>query len=260
MVVLKDVKFEDLDKLKLIEEEPKTIYEIRRVSGDNVTLVLYNSGKLLIQGKNAEDFAKKLKFGKMVAKTNFREEKGSIIGSDEVLKGDTFGGLVVAGVKATDSVRLKLKELGVADSKKLRDQEILLMAKRIREIATCEVRSLLPEEYNQYDSVTFLLNKLHEEIGTNLKPGKHIVDKYPGCNVGDIMTEKAEDKYIEVAAASILARAEGLKQISYLSKMAGFDIPKGSTHVQSALIKLKEKNLDYEKFVKLNFRNVKGVL
>jgi ribonuclease HIII len=259
MVVLKDVRSEDLDKLKLFEEEPKTIYELRRLSGDNVTLVLYSSGKLLIQGKNGEEFAKKLKFGKTVD-NNFIEEKGTIIGSDEVLKGDTFGGLIVAGVKANEKVREQLIHLGVKDSKKLKDKEIVLIAKKIKEIAPCEIRSLLPEEYNNYENITMLLNRLHQEIGDYLKPGKHIVDKYPGCNVGDIMTEKAEDKYIEVAAASILARAEGLKQFSYLSKEAGFDLPKGSTHVQEALIKMKEKKLDFKKFVKLNFRNVKEIL
>jgi len=179
-----------------------------------------------------------------------------IIGSDEVLKGDTFGGLVVAAVKADNEIRKKLIELGVADSKTLSDKEIIPLARKIKIIAPCEVRSLFPEEYNHYQSITYLLNKLHQECATYLAPGKHIVDKYPGCAIGDIQEEKAESKYVEVAAASILAREAALEQFNALSKLAGFTLPKGSTHVKEALQQIKNHNLEPKKFVKTNFKNV----
>ena len=59
-----------------------------------------------------------------------------------------------------------------------------------------------------------------------------------------------------MAAASILARAYALKQLAELSKRAGFTIPKGSTHVATALKELKAKEFPPEEFVKLKFRNV----
>jgi len=183
-----------------------------------------------------------------------------IIGSDEVLKGDTFGGIVVAAVKADKKIREKLTKLGVKDSKKLSDKIIIQLAAEIKKIATCEIKNLLPEEYNKHNGLTSLLNQLHKQAAKELAPGKHIVDKYPGCAVGDIIEEKAEDKYIEVAAASILARAAGLQQFDYLSKLAGFKLPMGSTHVKEALQELKNRNLDFSKFVKKDFRNVKEFL
>ncbi len=190
-----------------------------------------------------------------------KEEQGSIIGSDEVLKGDTFGGIVVAAVKANRDQREQLVALGVTDSKLLDDKKVLLLAPKIEQLAGCIVKSMYPPEYNAFKgSITDLLNRLHKECYDYLKPGTHVVDKFPGCIVGDIIETQAESKYIEVAAASIVARAHGLKQLNDLSKRAGFTVPKGSTHVAEALKTLKERNLFPAEFVKLNFKNVKEAL
>ena len=268
MVVFEKVKKEDVEKLVprgYCKLELKTVYEDFRCSKLGVTLIHYNSGKLLLQGKleNIEEVAKeirKLNLGKELKPIRFRKQSGWMIGSDESLKGDTFGGLVVAAVKADDSIRDKLIGLGVADSKKLKDEEIKIMANTIKKIAPCEIKSILPDEYNRYTGVTGLLNKLHLECAKYLVSGKHVVDKYPGCTVGDIQETKAESKFVEVAAASVLARAAALKQLSYLSYEAGFTLPKGSTHVKEALQEIKDKKLDMSEFAKLHFRNVREFL
>ena len=263
MTVFQNVTKQDLTKLKgFTQIEPKSIYESVRLTNGSVTAILFTSGKLLFQGKESEveNAVKKFK-GEKVEPEHFRRETGWIIGSDETLKGDTFGGMVVAAVKADDKIRTKLAELGVADSKKLSDVEIVPLAQRIKMIAPCHVKSILPEHYNQHKgTVTKLLDQMHKECGRYLLPGKHVVDKYPGCKVGDIIVEKAESKYIEVAAASILARAAALDQFDYLSAQAAFEVPKGSTHVTDALEKLREKKLPFRKFVKLHFRNVEEFL
>ena len=268
MVVFTAVKKEELKRqLKgFLPEELKTIYEERRLRKKGVIVILFTSGKLVLQGKEeeVEQLAaelEKAKIGQREKELHFLQEKGWVIGSDEALKGDSFGGLIVAAVKADDNLRITLMELGVKDSKKMSDAEVLQMAEKIKQKVPCVIKSLTPEEYNQFQgNVTVLLNKLHEESAVELKPGKHIIDKYPGCNVGDLQTEKAESKYLEVAAASVLARAAGLAQLDYLSKEAGFTIPKGSTHVQFALEEMKKRNLNPRQFVKLHFSNVQKML
>jgi ribonuclease HIII len=269
MTVFTHVTKEDIElllKKGFTKEETKTIHENSRLRKNGVTLVHYHSEKLLLQGKS-EDVEKvssqihKLKIGGEIQQEKFRKETGWMIGSDESLKGDTFGGIVVAAVKADDEGRKELIGLGVADSKSFADKEIIIMAERVKRVAQCEIKSLLPDEYNKYDgNVTKLLNKLHADAAKYLFPGNHVVDKYPGCNVGNIQVEKAESKYVEVAAASVLARAAALKQLDFLSMQAGFTIPKGSAHVELALHELKQKGLDFSKFVKVDFKNVKGVL
>ena len=248
------------------KETLKTIHEQLRLKKGDLTLILYNSGKLLLQGKKEEvgkatELLVKLGIGEKEEGIKFKQEQGWIIGSDESLKGDTFGGLVVAAVKADEKARKQLVELGVADSKTLEDKEILPLAEKIRKMAACEIKTVLPEEYNHHGhSITQLLNTLHKHCAEYLKPGKHIVDKYPGCTVGEVQEEKADSKYVEVAAASILARAGALQQLDYLSALAGFIVPKGSTHVKGALEELKKRKLEFRKFVKVDFRNVREFL
>lgn len=266
MAVFTNVKRRDVENLKgYSKEKTKTIYEELRLKNKDVTLILYISGKLLLQGKKeavaivAEQLEKK-GLGERVKSETFRKEKGWVIGSDEALKGDTFGGLIIAAVKADDQLREQLLQIGVADSKSLSDKEVLNMAEKIRKAVPCEVKSILPEEYNQNGKITVMLNQFHKQCAGYLKPGKHIVDKYPGCTVGDVAVEKAEVKYLEVAAASVLARAAALKQLDFLSMRAGFSVPKGSTHVKLALMELKERRRDFTKFVKVDFANVREFL
>lgn len=178
-----------------------------------------------------------------------------MIGSDETLKGDTFGGIVVAAVLIPDDT---IDSLGIRDSKTISDMKIPILAQKIKDTYTYAVRSLFPVEYNQYKQ-TELLNILHKQVADEIqtKPRQiHVVDQYPGCQVGDIIETKAESKYLCVAAASIIARDEGLKQIEKLTQQAGFIIPKGSTHVSEALQQLKDSGLNPHLFVKLHFKNV----
>ena len=66
--------------------------------------------------------------------------------------------------------------------------------------------------------------------------------------------------YIEVAAASILARDAAVRQIERLSNEIGFTIPLGSTHVADALFQLKVSGKPPERFVKMHFKNVREAL
>ncbi len=243
----------------------KSPHEELRLHKGRITVTLYKTGTLLIQGNDKEIHG----VNTLLEKTHIlpKEVSGLTIGSDESLKGDTFGGIVVAAVKADDKIRLKLIQAGIKDSKQVLDSKIPELAKKIREIAEYEIISLFPKDYNleitRYTGVTFLLNKLHHQVYRGLIKDhpektaiKHIVDKYPGCTVGHIIETKADENHIEVAAASILAREEALKQLAALSKVAGFKLPKGSTHVAEALKKLKERKTDLSFFAKVDFRNV----
>ncbi len=282
MHVFPPTKKEELLKLLKLgfhQEQPKTPYEALRLKSQkkDVTAVLYTNGRLLVQGKAGdvemfkEDVLPKIipQSTRPAQKTLFevgqrKESRETIIGSDETLKGDTFGGIVVAAVKADEEMHKKLLALGVADSKKLADRQIPALAEKIRKMAACEIKMLYPEEYNEamrkHKTITSLLNKLHNECYASLKPGKHVVDLFPGCTAGDVRVTHAEDKYPEVAAASIIARAAALEQREALSRRAGFQLPLGSTHVAGALQELKKRGLHFEQFVKMEFGNVRGML
>lgn len=187
-----------------------------------------------------------------------------IVGSDEALKGDTFGGIVVAAVHITSENKERLTALGVRDSKRISKGRILRLAKELMKLSHWMAISLLPAEYNALTSeigTTELLNALHKHCFSMMDMPKawHVVDKFPGCRVGDEAVEQAESKFIEVAAASVIAKAMGIRQLQYLSKRAGFRLPLGSSHVSEALKMLRQSGLPPAAFVKLNFKNVKSV-
>jgi len=126
MVVLENVGKEVLPKLKKLGyalEKPKTLHEEARLVKGKMVLVLYHSGKLLLQGEETEVKKvaielKKLKIGESTTPENYRSESGWIIGSDESLKGDTFGGIVVAAVKANEEISIYYVAATPADSAK----------------------------------------------------------------------------------------------------------------------------------------------
>lgn len=256
------------DKLKILIENGFYIdkplqYEEARYRG-NCTIILFKSGKLLVQGNDENEekvkqLFKKEKIGEEV-KNEFKQTKGVVIGSDESLKGDTFGGIVVAGVKVDEKQRELLKAMTVNDSKKLNDTQIHQLAPEIKKLVEYHVISLYPKEYNNLtknSNITQILNQLHSEVKNKLGSGKHIVDKYPGCSVGDVRETKADSNYIEVATASILAREEAIQQLVKLSSKLGIEVPKGSSNVKFALEFLKKSKKSPEEFVKLHFGNVK---
>jgi len=275
------------------KKEPiRSPYELFRLSGI-CYIIYFTSKKLLLQGKKEtiSEVAKLIaslgyKEDKSEKKNSFESENYKVIfdknnkilddieiGSDEVLKGDTFGGIVVVGILCNSSEREKLQKIGVTDSKNLTDFMIGEIAQKIKSILSPDqisVKNVFPREYNENISkykVTGFLNKLHgfvhDEIDANNKfkiDGKkviHVTDKYPGCIVKGIVEEKAESKYISVAAASIIARNAGLMQLDNLSDILKYRVPKGSTHVKDALEYLKKSGRKPEEFVKVDFKNVK---
>lgn len=263
MVSIDGVKESQLKKLKKFgysEEPVKSDREAARYKGD-ATLVLFNTGKLLIQGSK-ESVAEAKKIADFIGIGEKPRFSGLAVGSDETLKGDTFGGIVVCGFKADDKIREELKVMGVRDSKELLKPQIVELAKVLVEKfpKNFHVENIFPKEYNKMNTimnVTGIMDSLHKKCYSKLsRTAVHIVDKYPGCSVGNIIEKKAESKYFEVAAASIIARYFGLKQIRELEMRSGFFIPLGSTNVESALLELQKKSLQPSDYVKMKFKNV----
>ncbi len=211
----------------------------------------------------------------------FPEEKGHI-GTDESGKGDYFGPLTVAGVFLPDGQEEVLRELGVKDSKRVSDRRVKELAEIIRGGYKHSVVAIGPERYNELYEKLRNLNRLlawaHSRVIENILeevPCSLVVtDQFgdeafvlnalmkKGKNIELIQKPKAESD-LAVAAASILARAEFLKRLYFLSKDAGIDLPKGSSHLaDEAGVKLVQAQgagaLD--KYSKKHFKITKRIL
>ena len=177
----------------------------------------------------------------------FPSEKGHI-GTDESGKGDYFGPLVVAGVFIPAKQEPILKELGVKDSKKFSDNRVREMADVIKRGYKHSLVVIGPEKYNELYSKLRNLNRIlawaHsraienilEEVPCSLAITDQFGDKLyvlnalmkKGKNIELIQRPKAEED-LAVAAASILARAEFLRRLYFLSQEVGVNLPKGSS-------------------------------
>jgi ribonuclease HIII len=178
---------------------------------------------------------------------------GNIIGVDESGKGDFFGPLVVAGLLAGDSDLAYFNEIGVRDSKKITDNRISAIDKLLRARFLHRVVVLMPEEYNRrYDKIrnlNVLLADCHARVIADvMKQGLEkgvridlaVSDKFGkrerlstalaqiecGLRVEQLVGGEA---VLQVAAASILARAEFVRRMQELSMEFGIDLPKGAS-------------------------------
>ncbi|GCE25022.1 ribonuclease HIII [Dictyobacter alpinus] len=173
----------------------------------------------------------------------------SRIGSDESGKGDFYGPLVIAAVYVDQASEQQILQLGVRDSKKLTDKNILAMAGEIRLLCPYHLLCYLPETYNQLYQQLSNLNQLlalaHAEViaevARRTASPRAIVDQFgnealvrqalakTGCTLHLEQRYRAEED-TAVAAASILARAEFVRQLARISDEIGVDLPKGASN------------------------------
>ncbi len=187
----------------------------------------------------------------------FPAEKGHL-GTDESGKGDYFGPLVVAGVFLPEDQENVLSELGVKDSKRFSDNRVRELAGLIKKGYTHSIVAIGPEKYNSLYTKLRNLNRIlawaHsraienilEEVNCKLAITDQFGDKAfvlnalmkRGKSIELIQKPKAEED-LAVAAASILARAEFLTRLYFLSQDIGIDLPKGASPlVEEAGLKL----------------------
>ena len=211
----------------------------------------------------------------------FKPEQGHI-GTDESGKGDYFGPLVTAGVFIPEGQEDVLQEIGVRDSKRISDNKVKKLADIIKKGYKHSIVTIGPEKYNELYSKLLNLNKLlawaHSRVIENILEQVScslvVTDQFAderlvinalmkrGKTVELIQRTKAEDD-LAVAAASILARAEFLNRLFYLSQDIGMDLPKGSSsrsdEVGVELVKLHGSKI-LNQVAKTHFKITKRIL
>jgi ribonuclease HIII len=178
---------------------------------------------------------------------------GNIIGVDESGKGDFFGPLVVAGLLAGEARLPFLKESGVRDSKRVSDSRILSLDRLLRAEFVHHLVVVMPEEYNRrYEklrNLNIMLADCHAQViaaivreaaERRLTVDLAVSDKFgkterlesalarTACQIPAVQMVRGE-AVLQVAAASILARAEFIRCLQRLSEGVGMELPKGAS-------------------------------
>ncbi|WP_110927166.1 ribonuclease HIII [Bacillus massiliglaciei] len=261
------------------------------------SITAYKSGKVLFQGKNAE--AEAGKWGKSAsavpAKTAGKSVKThsfspppeigtmSVAGSDEVGTGDYFGPITVVAAYVKKEQLALLKELGVKDSKNLKDPQIMEIARQIKSIIPFSLLICDNPKYNSLQQKGMSQGKikalLHNQALKHLlqkiepeQPEAILIDQFAQPDVffnylkgqtlfqanATYLSTKAEGIHLSVAAASILARYAFIQRFDLLSEKAGFRIPKGAGSLvdEAAARLIAKKGFNaLNEFTKLHFAN-----
>ncbi|MCM3669842.1 ribonuclease HIII [Mesobacillus maritimus] len=263
-------------------------------------ITAYKSGKVLFQGKDGEIEAAKwgdASLSQSKPKTDKRPSGShlptnfasmSVIGSDEVGTGDFFGPItVVAAYVKKEDIEL-LKELGVQDSKNLKDDKIIEIAKQLVKFVPYSLLTLHNPKYNKMQGSGMSQGKLkallHNQAIQHVldkiapeKPEAILIDQFAKEEIyynylktqRNIVREnvyfstKGESVHLAVAAASMIARYAFVKHFEQLSEKAGFTLPKGAgAQVDQAAARLiNRKGADcLPEFVKLHFANTEKAM
>ena len=217
-----------------------------------ISVTLYESLKLTVQGKDMKDFIEYYLEPEILKSFTFSHPQidlSSRIGSDEAGKGDYFGPLCVASLFAEGKEIETLLKIGVKDSKTLTDKKVLALAKELRQNFDHEIITIFPTKYNElyakFSNLNTMLAWAHAAAIEKLSKRhptcpKAIIDKFAYEYVLEnalknkqvplqiIQKVRAEEDVV-VAAASILARSSFLEGLEKLSVLAEIKLPKGAS-------------------------------
>jgi ribonuclease HII len=170
-------------------------------------------------------------------------------GIDDATKCPCIGSVYLAGVCANDSIIKKWKSLGVKDSKLITQKKRKRLAKVIRETALSYTVTHMPPEMiddkshnlNAWEMITVM--KIAEKLQKKSNPGEILIDNWEvNINVfyrrlmnlihsgalpkrflkyNFVPEHRADEKYVVVGAASILAKTSSENQYRNFKRLYG---------------------------------------
>lgn len=229
---------------------PYTIFSAKK---KGVSCTLYLSGKLMIQGKGMDEFIEFYLEPEILKDFSHSYQDLDLnltprIGIDESGKGDFFGPLCVAGVYAGNEQIRSLQSMGVQDSKKINDLNIIKIGNLIKKECMHHIVKINPSKYNeihgQFGNLNLLLAWGHattiEQLIEKSQCREVIIDQFANeyvvlnalkkkkIQLNLTQRHKAEADLV-VAAASILARQTFLEGLLFMQEKYGMKFPKGAS-------------------------------
>lgn len=233
-----------------LNKPPYTIFAAKK---KGVSCTLYESGKLMVQGKEMAQFIEFYLEPEILKSFTFQYSATEVdttarIGIDESGKGDFFGPLCIAGIFAEGDHFNELQKMGVKDSKLISDGAILKIGKRIRESTVHQIVKINPLKYNelygQFQNLNRMLAWGHATTIENLvqrtRCSNVLIDQFANEHVVltalkrksltiQLTQRHRAEQDLAVAAASILARCAFLEGLEQLGEEVGLKLPKGAS-------------------------------
>ncbi|MDI6774148.1 MAG: ribonuclease HIII [Verrucomicrobiota bacterium] len=247
-------------------------HAVTAAESDGCAIAIYKTGKCLVQGRNAADFATFVLEPLVLRRAELGyddvlhpELSQPHIGVDESGKGDYFGPLVVAGAYVDGSLVPVMREMDVKDSKRISsDRKALTLGRELRKLLgkRYAIVKIGPRAYNRLyarmRNVNNILGWAHARAIENLLEAvpdcpRAISDQFGNERlVRDALMKRGRRILLEqrhraesnlaVAAASIIARETFLAALREMQDACGVSLPKGaSAAVREAAVELAKK-------------------
>ena len=261
--------------------------------GRDCQIVLYHSGKLVIQGRGAAEWIEFVLEPEVIGQAQLGYEQvldpqltSAHMGIDESGKGDFFGPLVIAAAYVDEQLAPEFQKLNVRDSKTITSDRVAeQMGADLRRLlgSRCSIIAIGPRAYNRlyagFRNVNRLLAWGHARAIENLLAvipdcpralsdqfgPKHRIEtalKARGVTIKLDQRHKAESDPA-VAAASVLARTGFLRGLRALGDKIGVELPKGASdrvQVAARLVIQQRGPAALGDVAKLHFKTTDAVL
>jgi ribonuclease HIII len=259
-------------------------YEFQIISNNNIAKILIYFGrkgiKTVVQGINNKLNKECLYFinGTIPSEDSQVKEPDRYIGSDESGKGDFFGPLIVCAFAYDNSIKEDLIKLKIKDSKQISDSKVIEIYNHLKQNYSerFNVVEIHPKKYNllynKINNLNSILIWAHSKAINNLLDkfdyNNVIIDKFTKIesikeklkfNKNLIIEQKAE-RFIGVAAASIIARAKFLNWFEKKERELGRKIPLGASASVTKFaneIQNEQNTIILDDLVKFHFKNFK---
>lgn len=268
LVVSEKTKEMMVDYFSEFKRDKTPQYAILQADDGDTVVTLYQSGKAVFQGRDADlaaDFwieTEKINSGKAVVTSSDEAKKKqeetrkiplriSSVGSDEVGTGDFFGPIVVTASYVAKSNVDFLLELGVKDSKKMSDTEIKRVVPEIIKRIPYNTFVLSNKQYNELYGSEMNMNKMKAVLHNKVLSAFANKEKYPYDYIvvdqfenpksyythlkeakfkvyGITFLTKGEDQCLAVAVSSLISRYIFLQEMDKISKSLNMNLPKGA--------------------------------
>lgn len=229
--------------------------------GADCQITLYNSGKLVVQGRGAANWISFVLEPEILGEAQLGYENilhpeaiSAHMGVDESGKGDFFGPLVIAAAYVDPELATAFEKLGVRDSK-------TISSDRVAEKMADDIRRLLGRRFSLVVIGPRTYNRLYARIGNvnrllawgHARAIENLLAEVPDCpralsdqfgpkhRIEDALKARHLDIKLEqrhkaesdpaVAAASVLARAGFLRGLRTLSEHYKVTLPKGASRL-----------------------------
>jgi ribonuclease HIII len=278
------LKHDLLEQGFTLSTPPYTLFSAQK---EGISCSLYQSGKLVVQGKEKDEFITYYLEPEIMKELTYSYPEQNVdftphIGIDEAGKGDFFGPLCIAGLYANEAQIKKLLELGVRDSKRMSDQSVIKLSKILRAQFAYSIVRLSPHKYNELYEKFKNLNRLlawgHataiSDLVTQTSCDNVLIDQFASehlvinalkqkdVNVHLTQRVRAEEDLV-VAAASIIARGVFLESLKMLSEEVGLTLPKGASSIvikAGKMFIIKHGQDALNKVAKLHFKTTQQVI